>query len=434
MSILAEYLKRRTTTFSINIPIQTDAKIWVENQLLSSPYLTTTIGGISFQTIVLNGREKQIRISVKYVNTIQSGIVFGVKNVFELITAVSISLKCHLPETIIVIDNRSGFISENEVASQINICKEYVGEELEIHQFNSSKSSWKSLFRNRIIIYTLETNYFDSAKDINDLSCILAEQAKRIRLNCGNNAKAIVDSIMNWFRQNIEYKNNNQLADHSAVGLYKNKTAVCQGIAAYAYQLLSFCGLEARYVSGEGNGTGGWGPHGWNMVKLNGIWEHIDYTFELNSSRVSAIRKEREFKKDHRWDESRYNNRRSDELSNARKTLNSSVIILLPGEDCISVNGCLVDTTVMHKICVISNNVIYVSLLDIVTLYGGCYNLKGNNICIYLGVNSYSIPFDKATYSNGAWYIKVIWLQSLKIRIKTDNNAVVLQSDNSRFT
>lgn len=192
-----------------------------------------------------------------------------------------------------------------------------------------------------------------------------------------------------------------------------------------------FCGLEARYVSGQGDGSGGWGPHGWNMVKLNGIWHHVDYTFELNSLRLSAIKKEREFKKDHRWDEIRYNNRRSDELSNARKTLNNSVIILLPGEDCISVNGCLMDTTAMHKICVISNGSIYVSLIDVVTVYGGCYALEDNSICIYLGVNSYTIPFDKATYSNGAWYVNVLWLQNLNIRIKTENNAVVLQSDNS---
>jgi hypothetical protein len=85
----------------------------------------------------------------------------------------------------------------------------------------------------------------------------------------------------------------------------------------------------------------------------------------------------------------------------------------------------------MHKICVVLNGSVYVSLLDIVTIYGGCYNLKGNSICIYLGVNSYIIPFDKVIYSNGAWYINVLWLQNLKIRITTDNNAVVLQSDNS---
>lgn len=431
MSVLADYLKRRTPSFEISIPIQVDAKNWIENQLLSSPCCVTAIVGISFQTIVSNRQEKQIHISVKYVDTVHSGIVFGAKNVFELITAVSISLKCHLPKTVIVIDNRSGFILENGVANQINACKEYVGEELEIHQYNSSKSSWKIFFRNRIIIYTLETNYFDSAKDINDLSCILAEQAKRIRSHCGNNAKGIVDSIMKWFRQNIEYKNNNQLADHSAVGLYKNKTAVCQGIAAYAYQLLSFCGLEARYVSGQGDGSGGWGPHGWNMVKLNGIWYHVDYTFELNSLRLSAIKREREFKKDHRWDEIRYNTRRSDELSNARKTLNNSVIILLPGENCISVNGCLIDTTATHKICIVSYGVVYVSLLDIINIYGGCYNLKDGSICIYIGINSYSVLLDKVSYNNGAWYINVLWLQNFRIHIKIENNAVVLQNDNS---
>lgn len=109
MSVLADYLKRRTPSFAISIPIQTDAKNWIESQLLSSPYWVTTISGISFQTIVFNG-QKQIQISVRYVDTAHSGMVFGVKDVSELITAVSISLKCHLPKTVIVIDNRSGFI------------------------------------------------------------------------------------------------------------------------------------------------------------------------------------------------------------------------------------------------------------------------------------------------------------------------------------
>ncbi len=431
MSILADYLKRRSTDFSINIPIQTDAKDWLENQLLSTPYWLTAIRGFSFQTAVLNGREKQIYISVNYADTLQSGLIFGVKDAFEMITAVSISLKCHLPKTVIVIDNRSGFVPEKGVSGQIKACKEYVGEELEIHQYSSSKASWNTYFNNRIIIYTLETNYYDSAKEINDLSCILAEQAKEIRLHCGGNAKAIVNSIMEWFRQNIEYRDNDLLADHSAVGLYKNKTAVCQGIAAYAYQLLSFCGLDARYVSGQGDGAGGWGRHGWNMVKLNGTWHHVDYTFELNSSGFSAIKKEHEFRKDHRWEEEKYSILRSDEVSNARKTLNCSVIILLPGEDCFSVNGCLVDTTAMYKMCIISDGSVYVSLLDIVAIYGGCYNLKDNFLYIYIGVNSYSIPFEKAAYRNGAWYINILWLQNLRIRIKTENNAVVLQSENS---
>lgn len=430
MSLLTENLKRRIPSFVVSVPVQTDAKMWLENQLLSSPFALTTISKLSIQTTILNGQEKKVRIFVTYLDEIHSDMVFGVKDMFELITAVSISLKCHLQRTVIVIDNRAGFVPENEITNQIDACKEYVGEELEIHQYNSSKASWRSFFSNRIIIYTLETNYFDSAKDINDLSCILAEQAQRIRLSCGNDTKLIVDSIMKWFRQNIEYKNNNQLSDYSAVGLYKNKTAVCQGIAAYAYQLLSFCGIEARYVSGQGDGAGGWGSHGWNMIKLNGVWHHIDYTFELNSDRPSVIKKEREFKKDHRWDETRYSDKRSDELSNARKTLNTSVIILLPGADCISVNGCLLDTTAIHRICIVSNKTIYVALLDIIAIYGGCCNLKENGIYIYIGIHSYVIPFDQFNYNSGTWYINVLWLRNLKIRLKVEYNAVVLQSEN----
>ena len=107
------------------------------------------------------------------------------------------------------------------------------------------------------------------------------------------------------------------------------------------------------------------------------------------------------------------------------------MIILLPGENCISVNGCLIDTTATHKICIISYGVVYVSLLDIINIYGGCYNLKDGSICIYIGINSYSVLLDKVSYNNGAWYINVLWLQNFRIHIKIENNAVVLQNDNS---
>ena len=430
MNFLVENLKSRNGCFTMTIPARTDAKEWVELQLLSSPYILTTISGISFRAIPSGTNAFQLHFTVKYRKISNPGMVFGVKDMFELITAVSVSLKCHLPKMVVVIDNRSGFVAENQIVSQIKRCKEYVGEELGIHQFNSSRFSWSSFFNNRIIICTLETNYFDTAKDINDLSCILAEQAQRIRENCGNNGHMIVNSIMKWFRENIEYKNTAQIADHSAVGLYKNKTAVCQGIAAYAYLLLSYCGLEARYVSGEGEGGNGWGPHGWNMVKLNEVWHHIDYTFELNSRRLNVIMSEEKFRKDHRWDAVRYSRQRSDELSTVRRTLKASVIILLPNEDCISINGCLVDVTGYHRICKVINTTIYVALLDIVNLYGGCSNLNGDSMYIYLGVHVYKIPFRQLRYHEGVWYIHVLWLKNLGIRLTIDKDALVLQNEN----
>jgi hypothetical protein len=88
MSLLTENLKRRIPSFVVSVPVQTDAKMWLENQLLSSPFALTTISKLSIQTTILNGQEKKVRIFVTYLDEIHSDMVFGVKDMFELITAV----------------------------------------------------------------------------------------------------------------------------------------------------------------------------------------------------------------------------------------------------------------------------------------------------------------------------------------------------------
>lgn len=424
MSDFESLLKQRNEHFSIKIPRYTDPIVWLENELLNNPYAMATIKNFSYQIISFEKLYNIVNFNVTYLTDNPPEFCFLAKDVFELITVISLSLKLHLSKTSIVIDNRTSFVPENGLSSLIKSCQEYVGEELQIHQFSSSSSTLRSFFKNKIIIYSMNMNYFDTDKDINDLSCLLFEQARNIRSKCNNNPIAMVDSIMAWFRRNIEYKKTNKTDDHSAVGLYKNKTAVCQGIAAYAYLLLSFCGIKSRYVSGQGNGLGGWGPHGWNMIQLNGKWQHIDYTFELNSLSITAIKPMYKFKKDHRWDENRYSEEKSNEITRIRSALNNSLIVLFPNKYCFSVNGCIVDTTGSHITCFTKQNNVFVSIVDIIKLLGGFFCLKNNEFYVYIGDNIYKIPFNQMSFKDKTWYTNIIWLERLRLKIKIEGQII----------
>lgn len=427
MSDIENLMKHKTECFSIRIPPHADPNIWFENELINNPYALSTIKNFSYRVYVNEKLSKVVSINISYLDDEAQKYIFLVKDVFELITVISLSLKLHLCKTTIIIDNRTSFIPENGLSNLIKSCQEYVGEELQIHQFSSSCSTWRSFFKNRIIIYTMKMQYFDTDKDINDLSCLLSEQAKVIRNTCSNQPVAMIDSIMKWFRQNIKYKKTNSLEDHSAVGLYKNRTAVCQGIAAYAYLLLTFCGIKARYVSGEGKGLGGWGPHGWNMVQLNGKWHHIDYTFELNSMLSTPLKPIYKFKKDHRWDEDRYCDKKSNDIAHIRSALDHSLIILLPNKFCFSVNGCIVDTTGSHLVCYTDKRDIFVDVIDIVKFSGGFFVLKDNDVFIYIGTNTYIIPFNQIIYKNKTWYTSILWLEKLNFKIKIENQTIRIE-------
>lgn len=66
----------------------------------------------------------------------------------------------------------------------------------------------------------------------------------------------------------------NTLVNNNAYLALKNNTTTCQGYAMTAYRLFKSAGIDTRIVLGELNGV----KHGWNLVKVNGMWYQIDVT------------------------------------------------------------------------------------------------------------------------------------------------------------
>lgn len=70
-----------------------------------------------------------------------------------------------------------------------------------------------------------------------------------------------------------------------ANGLYGLITgkSLCGGYSNILINVLSECGIEAKYVSGGGRKRGGThGSHAWNQVCLDGIWYNCDLTNDVD--------------------------------------------------------------------------------------------------------------------------------------------------------
>ena len=154
---------------------------------------------------------------------------------------------------------------------------------------------------------TVNSGYFSSPKELNDFICVCAEIAELLnrKVRDPNNTLDKIILFDRWVSKNFEYKNTSQVGDHTAIELLKKRSGVCQAIAAIAVLVLSYMGVKVLYVSGEGKGNAGWGPHAWNAVKMNKHWIHVDFTFSMNSLRLPCTKygiEEKIFRLVHRWD------------------------------------------------------------------------------------------------------------------------------------
>lgn len=97
----------------------------------------------------------------------------------------------------------------------------------------------------------------------------------------GKSDTAKVEAINNDIKQMLAYKSTGQMSDHTAFGAMTNGTAVCQGYALLADEMLRQAGVTTRIITGTATDpyTGVQDNHMWNAVKIDGEWLHLDITW-----------------------------------------------------------------------------------------------------------------------------------------------------------
>ena len=99
---------------------------------------------------------------------------------------------------------------------------------------------------------------------------------------------------------------------YSSFALLFGGGGVCNSKANMFYRLAKEAGLEVLYIVGDAGGA-----HSWNMVKVDGIWYHLDNTwnrghyedtseYEYFNNRDYYLKGDASMRKDHSWDASKY--------------------------------------------------------------------------------------------------------------------------------
>ena len=130
--------------------------------------------------------------------------------------------------------------------------------------------------------YTLiyDIKYYDNAAQEAELDAAITALLESLDLD-GKTPYEKVLAVYDYMTKNITYDYDN-LLDHEYVLKYTayaaliNRTAVCQGYANLFYRLMLELGIDCRIVSGIGND----GPHGWNIVRLDGEYYNVDATWD----------------------------------------------------------------------------------------------------------------------------------------------------------
>lgn len=96
-------------------------------------------------------------------------------------------------------------------------------------------------------------------------------------------------AIHDYIASTVKYKDTDAPYSHEAPGTVLYKIGVCEGIAKAFKYLSDQLGLKSVVVFGSSNEQGNEGGHAWNLVSINGIFYHIDTTFDTTIS-SSCIR------------------------------------------------------------------------------------------------------------------------------------------------
>ena len=127
---------------------------------------------------------------------------------------------------------------------------------------------------------TLRISYYTTAQQEAELTTAINKLKTSLKLSSKSNYDKIF-AVYDYMCQNItyDYANLNDSSyklKHTAYAALVNKTAVCQGYALLFYRIMLELGIDCRLIPGMTEG----GAHGWNIVKLNGLYYNVDATWD----------------------------------------------------------------------------------------------------------------------------------------------------------
>jgi hypothetical protein len=148
---------------------------------------------------------------------------------------------------------------------------------------------------------TVEARYRESMEETAVVEA-KADQALDEVLKPGMNDHEKIKAIHDWVVIHVEY--DQSLTYYTAYNAVSLGKAVCQGYSLLGYMMLKKAGFDVLIAEGAVNT----GEHAWNMVKLDGIWYHLDLTWDdpvgVKDDKIRYnyyLRTDEEMRRDHTW-------------------------------------------------------------------------------------------------------------------------------------
>ncbi|WP_409271618.1 transglutaminase domain-containing protein [Neobacillus sp. SCS-31] len=122
--------------------------------------------------------------------------------------------------------------------------------------------------------------HYDNTKEEEAFVFHKADTVLKSILRVGMSEEEKLEAIANYIYENVEYDHdqanyNTNPISQTSYGAAKYGLAVCEGYSEYAQILFEKAGLTSYLVGGLVGPIG----HQWNLVKINGVWRHVDTTW-----------------------------------------------------------------------------------------------------------------------------------------------------------
>ena len=157
------------------------------------------------------------------------------------------------------------------------LLRHYGGSQIEMGGYREGSEFYLYFTYNMLGYYTTA----QQEAEVDAAVAALLEQLDVWEASDYEKVKAIYDYICSHVTYDYAGLSGTDPTTYSAWKALIKGTSVCQGYANLFYRLALELGVDARIISGDGGG-----PHGWNIVRLDGKYYNVDATWD--SQRVEA--------------------------------------------------------------------------------------------------------------------------------------------------
>lgn len=126
--------------------------------------------------------------------------------------------------------------------------------------------------------FTINITWRESLGELQYVNLRVADIIKKCNIENIDSTYERIKVLHDYIVENVEY--DVSLKNENAYSAIKKGSSTCQGYSLLFYKLLAEAGIKSRYITGTGISSKDTGPHGWNIVKIGGVWYNVDVTWD----------------------------------------------------------------------------------------------------------------------------------------------------------